>query len=70
MKQQDKRSSIEHVEAVIEEVEKLNEVITLTEVLYPSWLSNKVVIKKKMVSGECVSILQVSTKFVRRTAST
>ena len=33
---------------VIEEVEKLKEASAITEVLYPSWLSNTVVVKKKI----------------------
>ena len=33
--------------AVIEEVEKLKEVSAITLVVYPSWLSNTVVVKKK-----------------------
>ncbi|XP_057463838.1 uncharacterized protein LOC130753679 [Actinidia eriantha] len=42
-----RRSAPEHVDAVIEEVEKLKEADAIVEVLYPSWLSNTVVVKKK-----------------------
>ena len=37
VKQQWKRFALEHVDAVIEEVKKLKEVSTITEVLYPSY---------------------------------
>ena len=37
----------EHVDAVIEEVENIKEANAITKVLYPSWLSNTVVVKKK-----------------------
>ena len=33
---------------MIEEVEKLKKASAITEVLYPSWLSNTVVVKKKI----------------------
>ncbi|GFS40362.1 hypothetical protein Acr_00g0068110 [Actinidia rufa] len=39
-----RRSAPEHVDAVIEEVEKLRVADAIVEVLYPSWLSNTVVI--------------------------
>ena len=32
---------------VIEEIEKLKEARAITKVLYPSWMSNTIVIKKK-----------------------
>ncbi|XP_057482002.1 uncharacterized protein LOC130768918 [Actinidia eriantha] len=41
------KSAPEHVDAVIEEVEKLREAYAIVEVIYPSWLSNMVVVKKK-----------------------
>ncbi|GFS42838.1 hypothetical protein Acr_00g0081980 [Actinidia rufa] len=47
VKKRGKRSAFEHVDAVIEEVEKLKEADAITEVIYPSWLSNTVVVKKK-----------------------
>ena len=47
MKQQGRRSAIEHVDAVIEEVEKLKKASEITKVLYPSYLSNTIVVKKK-----------------------
>ncbi|GFZ15616.1 hypothetical protein Acr_25g0000250 [Actinidia rufa] len=47
VKQRGRRSAPEHVDAVIEEVEKLKEADAIIEVIYPSWLSNTVVVKKK-----------------------
>ena len=47
IKQRGRRSSTEYVDVVIKEVEKLKEASSITEVLYPSWLSNTVVVKKK-----------------------
>ncbi|GFS40490.1 hypothetical protein Acr_00g0068850 [Actinidia rufa] len=47
VKQRGRRSVPEHVDAVSEEVEKLREADAIVEVLYPSWLSNTVVVKKK-----------------------
>ena len=37
----------EHVDTVVEEVEKLKEANAIIEVLYLSWLSNTVMMKKK-----------------------
>ena len=48
MKQRGRRSAAEHVDAVIKEVKKLKEASAITEVLYPSWLSNTFVVKKKI----------------------
>ena len=47
VQQKGRRSAPEHVDAVIEEVEKLKEANAITEVIYPTWLSNTVVVKKK-----------------------
>ncbi|GFY96867.1 hypothetical protein Acr_11g0011730 [Actinidia rufa] len=47
IKQQGRRSATEYVDAVIKEVEKLKEASATTEGLYPSWLSNTIVVKKK-----------------------
>ncbi|GFY97881.1 hypothetical protein Acr_12g0004220 [Actinidia rufa] len=47
VKQRGKRSAPEHVDAVIEEVEKLREADAIVKVIYPSWMSNTVVVKKK-----------------------
>ena len=45
VKQQGMRSAMEHVKAVIEEVDKMNDANAIREVLYLSWLFNKVVSK-------------------------
>ncbi|GFY88776.1 hypothetical protein Acr_06g0007160 [Actinidia rufa] len=42
-----RRSAPEHVDAVIKEVEKLMEADAIIKVIYPSWLSSTVVVKKK-----------------------
>ncbi|GFS42559.1 hypothetical protein Acr_00g0080540 [Actinidia rufa] len=44
VKQRGRRSAAEHVDAVIEEMEKLKEAKAIIEILYPSWLSNMVVV--------------------------
>lgn len=47
--QKSRRSSVEHTEAIITEVEKLLSSGAIKEVQYPRWLSNIVVVKKKNV---------------------
>ena len=47
VKQRGRISTPEHVDVVIEEVEELKEASAITKVVYPSWLSNTVVVKKK-----------------------
>ena len=51
MKQRGRKSTIKHVDVVIEEVEKLKEVSAITEVLYLSWLSYTIMVKKKTGNG-------------------
>ena len=46
MKQQGRRSATEHVDFMIEKVEKLKEASAITKVLYPRWLSNTVMVNK------------------------
>ena len=46
-KQQPRRSSKEHANAIKEEVCKLKQVGAIKEVFYPKWLANIVVVKKK-----------------------
>ena len=46
-KQPPRRSSKDHYEAIKEEVTKLKRVGAIKEVLYPKWLANTVVVKKK-----------------------
>ena len=45
--QKERRISPLHKEAVCEEVNKLIEAGAIKEILYPTWLSNTVVVKKK-----------------------
>ena len=45
--QRTRRSTLMHVEAVKEEVDRLLEARAIREVNYPTWLSNTVVVKKK-----------------------
>ena len=47
VKQRGRRFAPEHADTVIEEVDKLKEASAIMEVLYLSWLSNTVVVKKK-----------------------
>jgi hypothetical protein len=45
--QKARRTAPQHAEAVQEEVERLLKIGAVREVLYPQWLSNTVVVKKK-----------------------
>ncbi|GFZ19911.1 hypothetical protein Acr_28g0006160 [Actinidia rufa] len=49
VKQRGRRSTSEHVDVVIEEMEKLKETSEITKVLYPSWLSNTIVVLANFV---------------------
>lgn len=42
-----KRSPVQHVDAVIEEVDRLLKAKAIREVFYPEWLFNTMVVKKK-----------------------
>lgn len=68
-KQKPRRSAKPHVKVVKGEVEKLKHTRAIREVFFPEWLSNTVVVKKKMRNGEFVLILPTSTKNVLRTHS-
>ena len=46
-KQPPRRSSKKHSDAVKEEVNKLKQAGAIKEVVYPDWLANTVVVKKK-----------------------
>ena len=46
-KQRPRRSTKPYVDAVKEEVKKLKQVGAIKEVLFPKWLSNTLVVKKK-----------------------
>lgn len=45
--QKSSRSSVEHTEIVITDVDKLLAAEAIWEVQYPQWLSNTIVVKKK-----------------------
>ena len=60
VKQRGRRSATEHVNVVIEEVEKLKEASVITEVFYPSWLSNTVMGKEEDLQMESVCGLHKS----------
>ena len=45
--QRARRTAPQHVEAMREEVERLLKIGAVREILYPQWLSNTVVVKKK-----------------------
>ena len=47
-KQKSRRLAKPHVEAVKEEVKKLKQARAIKEVFFPEWLSNTVVVKKKI----------------------
>ena len=49
VKYRGRRSVTQHMDAVIEKVEKLKEASAIIEILYPSCLSNTIVVKKKTV---------------------
>jgi hypothetical protein len=51
--------SKEKVEAAKVEVQRLLDTGFIREVTYPQWLANVVMVRKKMVNGECVPILHI-----------
>ena len=46
-KQPLRRPSKEHVDAIKDEVRKLEQAVAIKEVFYPEWLANIMVVKKK-----------------------
>ena len=68
VKQKRRKLSPERASAVNIEVEKLLKVGSITEVRYPDWLANPVVVKKKMENGAFASISPISIKPVRKIA--
>ncbi|XP_030964610.1 uncharacterized protein LOC115985849 [Quercus lobata] len=46
-KQKPRRSAKDHVEAVIQEVEKLKEAGAIRETFFPEWMANTIVVRKK-----------------------
>ena len=64
VKQRERRSATEHVDAVIEEVKKLKEASAITKVFYPSWLSNIAMVKKKTSKWRvCVDFTSLNRAF-------
>ena len=60
-RQPPRRSSKEHVEAVKEEVNKLKQDGAIKEALYPDWLANTVVVKKKNGKwSSCVDFMDLN----------
>jgi hypothetical protein len=55
------------IQAAKAEVQRLLDAGFIREVTYPEWMSNVVMIKKKMESGGCVRTSQTSTSAARRT---
>ena len=61
MKQRGRRSAIKHVNAMIKEVEKLKETNPVIEVLYSSWLSITIVVKKNTDKWRvCVNFMSLN----------
>ena len=59
-KQKLRRLAKPHVEAMKEEVKKLKHVRTIKEVFFPKWLSNTVVVKKKIEKWRvCVDFIDL-----------
>ena len=69
VKQKRRKLGPERASAVNDEVEKLLKVGSITEVRYPDWLANPVVVKKKNGSGESAWTLLILTKPVQRIVS-
>ena len=63
-RQPPRRSSKEHVEAVRNEVTKLKQAGAIKEVLYPQWLANTVVVKKKTGKWRvCVNFIDLNKAY-------
>ncbi len=59
--QKARRTAPQHAEAVQEEVERLLKIGAIREVLYPQWLSNTVVVKKKNIKWRvCVDFTDLN----------
>ena len=52
-KQPPRRSSKDPFDAIKDELIKLKQAEAIKEVLYPEWLANTMVVKKKVGSGKC-----------------
>jgi hypothetical protein len=62
-----RKMSDDKAEGARNEVKKLLSASVIIEVTHPEWLTNTVMVKKKLTkNGECVLTLQISTRHVRR----
>ncbi|KAF8106366.1 hypothetical protein N665_0142s0005 [Sinapis alba] len=66
IKQKRRKLGPEQATAVNDEFEKLLKVRSITEVRYPDWVANPVVVKKKTRNGESASISLTSTRSAER----
>jgi hypothetical protein len=60
------KMSDEKVVATKVEVQRLLDVGFIHEVLYPSWLANVIMVRRKNAKGECAHISLTSISVVRR----
>jgi len=67
VKQKPRRMNEEKSRAISDEVDCLLQAGFILETFYPDWLSNSILVKKRMGSGEPVSTLLTSVKLSRRT---
>ena len=49
--QRARRSSVQHADAVLKELKKLQEAGAVEEVKFPTWVANPVVVEKKKTGG-------------------
>ena len=60
----ERRTTPHHVEAVFEEVDRLIKAGAIREILYPTWLSNTVVVKKKNGKWrECIDVTDLNKAY-------
>jgi hypothetical protein len=64
--QKNRRMGQERTTAIEKQVDELLNAGFIREVQYSDWLSNVVMVKRPMESGECVQITRISTKPARR----
>ena len=67
VKQRLRRFAQDRKEAIRVEVTQLLAAGFIREVAHPDWLANPVLVKKKMVNGECVLTIPTSTNTALRT---
>ena len=61
------RFALDQKEAIRVDVTRLLAAGFIREVMHPYWLANPVLVKKKMVNGECVLTILISTNTALRT---